>query len=141
MSVIRNEVRRATYLDSIVLMRMSREVKALAGVDEAGLIMAKHSEEYKAPHDKNQASYQELMKTLRGGRQEWIQRLQISSSRFPRPVAFRSGDDRGLPLDASTILVADRAAPGCEALRWMLLHPFREPPTRAWISWCGFARG
>jgi FdrA protein len=39
MSVIRNEVRRATYLDSIVLMRMSREVKALAGVDEAGLIM------------------------------------------------------------------------------------------------------
>jgi len=39
MSVVRNEVRRATYLDSIVLMRMSREVAALAGVEEAGLIM------------------------------------------------------------------------------------------------------
>jgi FdrA protein len=39
MSVTRNEVRRATYLDSIVLMRMSREIAALAGVDEAGLIM------------------------------------------------------------------------------------------------------
>ena len=39
MSVIRNEVRRATYLDSIILMRMSREIAALAGVEEAGLIM------------------------------------------------------------------------------------------------------
>jgi FdrA protein len=39
MSVIRNEVRRATYLDSIVLMRMSREVAALSGVEQAGLIM------------------------------------------------------------------------------------------------------
>jgi succinyl-CoA synthetase alpha subunit len=39
MSVTRNEVRRATYLDSIVLMRMSREIAALAGVEEAGLIM------------------------------------------------------------------------------------------------------
>jgi FdrA protein len=39
MSVVRNEVRRTTYLDSIVLMRMSREVAALAGVEEAGLIM------------------------------------------------------------------------------------------------------
>jgi FdrA protein len=39
MSAIRNEVRRATYLDSIVLMRMSREIAALAGVEEAGLIM------------------------------------------------------------------------------------------------------
>jgi FdrA protein len=38
MSVIRNEVRRATYLDSIVLMRMSREIAALTGVEEAGLI-------------------------------------------------------------------------------------------------------
>jgi FdrA protein len=39
MSVIANEVRRATYLDSIVLMRMSREIKALPEVEEAGLIM------------------------------------------------------------------------------------------------------
>jgi succinyl-CoA synthetase alpha subunit len=39
MSVIRNEVRRTTYLDSIVLMRMSREIAALSGVEEAGLIM------------------------------------------------------------------------------------------------------
>jgi len=30
------------------------------------LIMAKHSEEYKAPHDPGQAGYKELMKTLRG---------------------------------------------------------------------------
>jgi cytochrome c-type biogenesis protein CcmE len=36
------------------------------GYFRASLIMAKHSEEYKAPHDKNQAGYQELMKTLRG---------------------------------------------------------------------------
>jgi len=31
------------------------------------LIMAKHSEEYKAPHDTNQASIKELMRTLSGG--------------------------------------------------------------------------
>ena len=30
------------------------------------LILAKHSEEYKVPHDTSQAGYQELMKTLRG---------------------------------------------------------------------------
>jgi hypothetical protein len=28
--------------------------------------MAKHSEEYKAPHDKSEAGYRELLKTLRG---------------------------------------------------------------------------
>ena len=32
----------------------------------ASLIMAKHSEEYKAPHDATQAGYKELIKTLRG---------------------------------------------------------------------------
>jgi cytochrome c-type biogenesis protein CcmE len=36
------------------------------GYFKAGLIMAKHSEEYKAPHDGSQAGYKELMKTLRG---------------------------------------------------------------------------
>jgi cytochrome c-type biogenesis protein CcmE len=36
------------------------------GYFKAGLIMAKHSEEYKAPHDGNQAGYKELVKTLRG---------------------------------------------------------------------------
>lgn len=35
------------------------------GYFKAGLIMAKHSEEYKAPHDTSQAGYQELLKTLR----------------------------------------------------------------------------
>jgi cytochrome c-type biogenesis protein CcmE len=35
------------------------------GYFKAGLIMAKHSEEYKAPHDASQAGYKELMKTLR----------------------------------------------------------------------------
>src|SRR5258708_27886074 len=39
MSVISNEVRRATYLDSIVLMRISRAVAALPGVEEAGLFI------------------------------------------------------------------------------------------------------
>jgi FdrA protein len=39
MSAVLNEVRRATYLDSIVLMRMSREIAALAGVEEAGLML------------------------------------------------------------------------------------------------------
>ena len=39
MSVVLNEVRRATYLDSIVLMRMSRQIAALPGVEEAGLII------------------------------------------------------------------------------------------------------
>lgn len=37
------------------------------GYFRAALIMAKHSEEYKAPHDPDQAGYKELMKTLRGG--------------------------------------------------------------------------
>jgi cytochrome c-type biogenesis protein CcmE len=36
------------------------------GYFDASLIMAKHSEEYKAPHDSSQAGYKELMKTLRG---------------------------------------------------------------------------
>jgi cytochrome c-type biogenesis protein CcmE len=35
------------------------------GYFKAGLIMAKHSEEYKAPHDASQAGYKELLKTLR----------------------------------------------------------------------------
>jgi FdrA protein len=39
MSVILNEVRRSTYLDSIVLMRISRQVAALPGVEEAGLVI------------------------------------------------------------------------------------------------------
>ena len=36
------------------------------GYFKASTILAKHSEEYKAPHDPNQAGYKELMKTLRG---------------------------------------------------------------------------
>jgi len=39
---------------------------AADGYFKATLIMAKHSEEYKAPHDTNQAGYRELFKTLRG---------------------------------------------------------------------------
>src|SRR4029079_9057805 len=39
MSVILNEVRRAPYLDSIVLMRISRQIAALPGIEEAGLII------------------------------------------------------------------------------------------------------
>ena len=39
MSVILNEVRRATYLDSIILMRLSRQIALLPGVEEAGLII------------------------------------------------------------------------------------------------------
>ena len=37
------------------------------GYFRATHIMAKHSEEYKAPHDTNQASIKELMRTLSGG--------------------------------------------------------------------------
>jgi len=37
--IVLNEVRRATYLDSIVLMRLSRQVAALPGVVEAGLFI------------------------------------------------------------------------------------------------------
>jgi succinyl-CoA synthetase alpha subunit len=39
MSAVVNEVRRATYFDSIVLMRIAREVAALPGVEEAGLMI------------------------------------------------------------------------------------------------------
>lgn len=39
MSVVVNEVRRGTYLDSIALMRMTRAVTALSGVEEAGMMM------------------------------------------------------------------------------------------------------
>jgi FdrA protein len=39
MSVVLNEVRRATYLDSIVLMRIARQIAALPGIEEAGLII------------------------------------------------------------------------------------------------------
>jgi FdrA protein len=40
MSVVRNEVRRGVYLDSVALMRIAQAVKALAGVEECGLMMA-----------------------------------------------------------------------------------------------------
>jgi cytochrome c-type biogenesis protein CcmE len=36
------------------------------GYFKASLIMAKHSEEYKAPHEAGQAGYKELLRTLRG---------------------------------------------------------------------------
>jgi cytochrome c-type biogenesis protein CcmE len=35
------------------------------GFFKASLILAKHSEEYKAPHDSSQAGYKELLKTLK----------------------------------------------------------------------------
>jgi cytochrome c-type biogenesis protein CcmE len=37
-----------------------------AGYFEASLILAKHSEEYQAPHDPSRAGYKELLKTLKG---------------------------------------------------------------------------
>jgi cytochrome c-type biogenesis protein CcmE len=37
------------------------------GYFQATTILAKHSEEYKAPHDGSQPGYKELLKTLRGG--------------------------------------------------------------------------
>lgn len=36
------------------------------GYFQATTILAKHSEEYKAPHDANAAGYKELLKTLKG---------------------------------------------------------------------------
>ena len=36
------------------------------GYFKASSILAKHSEEYKAPHDASQAGYKELLKTLKG---------------------------------------------------------------------------
>ena len=39
MTVILNEVRRATYFDSLVLMRISRQIAVLPGVEEAALII------------------------------------------------------------------------------------------------------
>jgi FdrA protein len=39
MSAILNEIRRATYFDSLVLMRISQQVAVLPGVEEAGLII------------------------------------------------------------------------------------------------------
>ena len=39
MSVIRNEVRRGAYLDSVALMRLSRQLAGLPGVEEAGLMI------------------------------------------------------------------------------------------------------
>jgi cytochrome c-type biogenesis protein CcmE len=34
---------------------------------QATLILAKHSEEYQAPHDQSQPGYKELLRTLKGG--------------------------------------------------------------------------
>jgi cytochrome c-type biogenesis protein CcmE len=36
------------------------------GYFDASLILAKHSEEYQAPHDASRAGYQELLRTLKG---------------------------------------------------------------------------
>ena len=38
-----------------------------SGYFEASLILAKHSEEYQAPHDPAKAGYKELLRTLKGG--------------------------------------------------------------------------
>ena len=40
------------------------------GYFKANLILAKHSEEYKAPHDSAEPGYKELMKSLRGAAPE-----------------------------------------------------------------------
>ena len=40
MTIIVNEVRRGTYHDSVALMRIGREIAGLAGIEEAGLMMA-----------------------------------------------------------------------------------------------------
>ena len=37
------------------------------GYFDASTILAKHSEEYKAPHDASEAGYKELLKTLKAG--------------------------------------------------------------------------
>jgi len=42
------------------------DVKTKSGYFKASLILAKHSEEYKAPHDGAEPGYKELMKSLRG---------------------------------------------------------------------------
>lgn len=39
MSVVVNEIRKGLYLDSVALMRLSREIAAMEGVEEAGLMM------------------------------------------------------------------------------------------------------
>ena len=39
MTVVRNEVRKGFYLDSVALMRISRAVAALPGIEEAGLMI------------------------------------------------------------------------------------------------------
>lgn len=39
MSVVLNEIRRGVYLDSVALMRLTREVAALQGVEDAGLMI------------------------------------------------------------------------------------------------------
>ncbi len=40
MPIIINEVRKGTYLDSVALMRMSRTVAAMDGIEECGMMMA-----------------------------------------------------------------------------------------------------
>ena len=39
MSVLLNEVRQGIYLDSVALMRLSAEISALSGIDEAVLMI------------------------------------------------------------------------------------------------------
>lgn len=39
MSLVRNRVRRGAYIDSVALMRVAQQVKALPGVEEAGLMI------------------------------------------------------------------------------------------------------
>ena len=39
-AIVLNHVRKGFYLDSVALMRISREVAVLDGVEEAGLMMA-----------------------------------------------------------------------------------------------------
>ncbi len=39
MSIVVNEIRRGSYLDSVALMRISRQVAALPGVEEAGMMI------------------------------------------------------------------------------------------------------
>lgn len=116
MSVVRNEVRRGVYLDSVALMRVAQAVKALAGVEECGLMMATPAnkrileEAHVLAPEGEAAGPSDIVLAVRA-RDDAAAAAALAEARrlLEKPRVHEAGDDTWQPR---TLRVALEAAPG-----------------------------
>ncbi len=116
MSVIRNEVRRGVYLDSVALMRIAQSVKALAGVEECGLMMATPAnmrilaEANVLSSDGETAGPADIVIAVRAQDAETaVQALAEARRLMDKPRTGPAGDETWMPR---SLRIALEAAPG-----------------------------